>query len=276
MTRLNLRHMISLTALAGTIAFAACLTAGAQTTIVPPEKKPAPAAKTATLKPATKATAVKSSASQTAQPAASIVTPASSQTVINQSAPVSGATPANPLSGMTSTSPTGASAGNMSTSVTQPTAGDTRAPIAVQGVGSFVGAGWTLIAYGCFRSGTRLFCDFDTSYQKNVAARNNIWNNVNLVDDGGKITSRHNAFFVGEDGSQFPTAYVSSTPVRFIIEYDDVNPRYTSVSLVRGAQRIQSVPVTPEDASKPGSIPARGSKTAQAPGQTAATGVQSR
>jgi hypothetical protein len=50
--------------------------------------------------------------------------------------------------------------------------------------------------------GTRLFCDFDTSNQNNTAANSNIWKPVTLGDYGGKMTSRHNAFFLGDDGSQ--------------------------------------------------------------------------
>jgi hypothetical protein len=106
-----------------------------------------------------------------------------------------------------------------------------------------------------------LFCDFDTTNQNNVPASTVIWSGaggVNLVDDGGKITQRHNAFFVGEDGSQFQTAYISPQPVRFVIEYDDVDPRFTSVSLAFVRDRIQGVPVTVIDPSQPaGRIPAR-------------------
>jgi hypothetical protein len=137
-----------------------------------------------------------------------------------------------------------------------------RSAVGGLGVGTFLWpGGWTLTAYGCFRTGTRLFCDFDTINQNNLQAASNIWSGgggVNLVDDGGKITVRHNAFFVGQDGSQFPTAYISPQPVRFIIEYDDVDPRYTSVSLVLGRERIQGVPITLIDPSQPqGKMPAR-------------------
>jgi hypothetical protein len=134
-------------------------------------------------------------------------------------------------------------------------AGDSRSPVAGQGIGTFLWpGGWTLTAYGCFRTDTRLFCDFDTTNQNNVQVSSNIWvggGGVNLVDDGGKITGRHNAFFVGTDGSQFSTAYVTPQPVRFIIEYDDVDPRYSSISLVLGRDRIQRVPITLIDPSTP-------------------------
>jgi hypothetical protein len=139
--------------------------------------------------------------------------------------------------------------------------GDPRAPVGGLGVGSFVFQGWTLTAYGCFRSGTRLFCDFDNSYQSNLQAGSNIWGPVRLVDDGGKITDRHNAFFVGDDGSQFQTAYLTaSKPARFIIEFDNIDQRYASISLVCGRDQIQAVPITLMDPSTPaGTMPARAS-----------------
>lgn len=160
-------------------------------------------------------------------------------------------------------------------SATGSSGGDPRAPVAGQGVGTILWpGGWTLIAYGCFRTGTRLFCDFDTTNQNNLQANSGIWSGaggVNLVDDGGKITQRHNAFFVGTDGSQFNAVYISPQPVRFIIEYDDVDPRFTSVSLVLVQQRIQGVPVTPIDPSTPaGMIPARASAGAGTGTQQAA------
>lgn len=125
-------------------------------------------------------------------------------------------------------------------------------------MGSFLWpGGWTLTAYGCFRTDTRLFCDFDTTNTNNIPVNTSIWSGaggVNVVDDGGKITTRHNAFFVGTDGSQFQTAYVSQQPVRFIIEYDDVDPRYTSVSLVLTTNRIKSVPVFAIDPNQPSGV----------------------
>jgi len=138
---------------------------------------------------------------------------------------------------------------------------DSRAPVSGQGVGTFVAGPWTLIAYDCLRSGTRLFCDFDTTNQSNTGANSEIWRPVSLVDDGGKITTRHNAFFVGDDGSQFTTAYLTGQkPARFIIEYDNVDQRYTSISLVCGRDQIQGVPITQMDPSQPvGTIPARAS-----------------
>ena len=86
-----------------------------------------------------------------------------------------------------------------------------------------------------------------------------------MVDNGGKITDRHNGFYVGEDGSQFPTAYISDKPVRMMIEYDNISQNFNNVALAFGNQRMDGVPITPIDASQPaGVMPARA---------TAATGA---
>jgi len=244
-------------------------------------KKPAPAsAKTATpVKPAAAASAkpvAATPARQLAAPAQAASSKAQAPIGSASGAPTAIANPSSqqgtgvvPLASQmipgTSASPSSA------LSSTGSTAGDSRAPVVGQGVGTFLWpGGWTLTAYGCFRTGTRLFCDFDTTNQNNLPANTSIWagaGGVNLVDDGGKITLRHNAFFVGEDGSQFQTAYISPQPVRFMIEYDDVDPRYTSISLVFVRDRIQGVPITPIDPSQPaGRMPARAFASAPASG----------
>jgi hypothetical protein len=194
---------------------------------------------------------------------ASLVSPLTSQTNSNPAGTVSSA--------LASTGSTSTGSTATGSTATGSTPGDPRAPVAGQGVGTLLWpGGWTLTAYGCFRTGTRLFCDFDTTNQNNLSANTTIWSGaggVNLVDDGGKITQRHNAFFVGQDGSQFQTAYISPQPVRFIIEYDDVDPRYTSASLVLVRERIQGVPITAIDPSQPaGTMPARVAASAPASG----------
>jgi hypothetical protein len=297
MNRSNLKQGFrAFVVMGAAIAFSASLTAGAQ--IATPAKKVTVPAKAATAKPVAKTTsATTTTATQKTQSATPALTPASSQTVITP-AQQTVATPAtqtvmNPLSqtvatplsqGMTNpmsqsvASPlsqtglipgtTGSTAGTSNpmsgapvagTSSAGPSsAGDARAPVGAQGIGTFLSGPWTMIVYGCFRSGTRLFCDFDTFNRNNVQANSNIWEPVSLVDDGGKITRRHNASFIGDDGSQFPTAYVTTKPVRFTIEYDDIDQRYTSISLVLGRDQITGVPITVEDASQPaGKIPAR-------------------
>jgi hypothetical protein len=264
---------------------ASSLTLAQTAPVVPVPKKLAPAKPATAVKPAT-AKAVPVAAKQLTAPAQAA--PSNGQSSIGSASGAATATtnqglqPASlvsPLTSQTSSSPAGtvsnalASTGSTPTGSTPTgsTSGDPRAPVAGQGIGTFLWpGGWTLTAYGCFRTGTRLFCDFDTTNQNNLSANTTIWSGaggVNLVDDGGKITQRHNAFFVGQDGSQFQTAYVSPQPVRFIIEYDDVDARYTSVSLVLVRERIQGVPITPIDPSQPaGTMPARATASAPASG----------
>jgi len=278
MNRYPLWHRVCrLTTVASIFTLLASLAAVAQTTttqgnkVILPTKPVAKAAAASTAKPAASpATARPAAAKAAAQPAAAAAAGA------NQNAqPATGGVA--PASALPVNSNYLGTAGNAMSSV--PTAGTTagapRAPVAGQGVGTFLWpGGWTLTAYGCFRSGTRLFCDFDTTNQNNQQAGSYIWSGgggVNLVDDGGKITYRHNAFFVGSDGSQFSTAYISPQPVRFIIEYDDVDQRYNAISLVLGSNRIQGVPITIVDPSQPaGTIPARASAGSPATGTPSA------
>jgi hypothetical protein len=43
-----------------------------------------------------------------------------------------------------------------------------------------------------------------------------------------------------------------------MMEYDNIDQRYTSVSLVQGQQQIQGIPITPIDPNLPaGTMPAR-------------------
>ena len=233
-----------------------------------PAKPQAKATTTSAAAPVSAATAPASvPATGTAAPASpsasQVVKPAASWQPY-PTAQSAGAAPATPAA---STVPVSNAAG-AARSYGSSSSGDGRAPVGGLGVGSFLWpGGWTLIAYGCFRTDTRLFCDFDTTNTNNLAVNASIWSGaggVNVVDDGGKITTRHNAFFVGTDGSQFQTAYVSPQAVRFIIEYDDVDPRYTTVSLVLTTNRIQSVPVFAIDPSQPaGVFPARSASGAQ-------------
>ena len=249
----------------------------ATTNVVKPTARVAPSAQpkaqvgnSVGLVPAASRNSIQS-APATAKPNVASVPPANAPPTTSATAP-----PQNPTS-----TPTAAPAAAWSPTVPSQTApaavaplasapasamtsgGDPRTPVGGLGVGSFVWpGGWTLTSYGCFRTDTRLFCDFDTTNQGNVQVQSHIlWagaGGVNLVDDGGKITTRHNAFFVGQDGSQFATAYVSPQPVRFIIEYDDVDPRFTTVSLILARERIQRVPVIPIDPNQPaGRMPPR-------------------
>jgi len=119
-----------------------------------------------------------------------------------------------------------------------------------------------------------VLCDFDVLPPSNTqinAGAFGPW--VNLVDDGGKITRPHNAFFQAADGSQLTTAYAdTSNPLRLLMEYDDISPNFNSVSLVHGADNIQGVPITPADPNLPaGAIQARGA--APASGATPVSGT---
>jgi hypothetical protein len=132
---------------------------------------------------------------------------------------------------------------------------------------------WTAVVYGCWRSGTRVLCDFDTSKQnaQQVNAEQ-LWGGLNLVDDGGRVSARHTEFFMGDDGSQFQTGYISQTPVRTLMEYDDVSANITHATLVLANQRVQNVPITNVDPSQPaGTIPAR--SAGQAPAAASASGA---
>ena len=194
-----------------------------------------------------------------ATPAATgTVVPASSQTAIPASSALAGqnVVPVSSSAGSVSSVPTAASG--------------QRGVVGLQGVGSFLWGDWTAVAYGCFRSGTRILCDFDvTKTNAQQANANGLWNGLNLVDDGGRVSARHNAFFMGDDGSQFQTGYISTTPVRLLMEYDDVSATIAHATLVLANQRVPNVPITSADPSQPaGTIPARGA--GQAPAAAAA------
>jgi len=253
----------------GTVVLTACSAVGGQTpttdgqTTTPTRKVPAPrAAKAATAtKPGSTATPARRSAAParsasvlpargapTAGTSASAVKSATPQTTLPDLRP---GAKTSPTSSLTS-APTNAIAAPSSDRRGSTVAGDPRSPVAATGLGTFRAADFTLTAYGCFRTGTRVLCDFDATKQHNRQMNAaSIWSTVDLVDDGGRITKRHTAYFMGDDGNQFPVAFLSTTAVRMILEYDNVSPQFTSVSLVNRRERIQGVPITPVDASQP-------------------------
>jgi len=62
---------------------------------------------------------------------------------------------------------------------------------------------------------------------------------------------------------------MSTTPVRLLMEYDDVSATIAHATLVLANQRVPNVPITSADPSQPaGTIPARGA--GQAPAAAAA------
>ncbi len=246
----------------------------------PPKPAPAPVGQvkpTATpVRPVATVPVVAKSPTSPAQPATLPTRGAKTQTPVGAVAPVSSqaSLPARPVTPGATTPramPASTAYGQSSPGAV---AGDPRSAVATQGLGTFLGGGWTVTAYGCFRSNTRVLCDFDVLPPHNTqigAGAFMPW--VHLVDDGGKITSPHNAFFQATDGSQLTVAYADvSNPLRLLMEYDDVAPNFNSVALVHGADRIQGVPITPADPDLPaGAIQARGAApatqapTAQAP-----------
>jgi hypothetical protein len=123
---------------------------------------------------------------------------------------------------------------------------NSRSSLATQGLGTFRGADYTLTAYGCYRTGTatRVLCDFDITKQRGAQANVAPFNNVVVVDNGGKIVKRKDAYYMGQDGTHMPAAYLSTSPVRYVMEFDDVADSISSVSLVRGREQIQSVPIS--------------------------------
>jgi len=274
----------------------ACTLAVGQTPVKPPVKpapKVAAAVKPAPAKPApapAKPAAVpvvnntpKQSPAQpagrtapatTPQNAATSVTPAASRAQL----PASGAntSPAAATSAATGASLSSTSLSSASTATNGATTyvGGSNAPrsaVAEAGVGSYNWSTLTLTAYGCSRSGTRVLCDFDISNQNSGQVTVGYWGDLALVDDGGKMSRRSNAFFMGNDGSQFDNAFVSpGQPVRYLMEFDDVAPSYTSIALVWQNKRIAPVAIAATDPNQPaGTIPGRG----QAGGSSAAAGT---
>jgi hypothetical protein len=68
---------------------------------------------------------------------------------------------------------------------------------------------------------------------------------------------------VFEDGSQGGQAYLSTTPVRIIMEFDGVSTNATSATLSVGQDRVQNVPITAQQNASAGT-------TQQQPAETAA------
>ena len=88
-----------------------------------------------------------------------------------------------------------------------------------------------------------MLCDFDLGKTTAAESNSSLFSNVAIVDDGGRITHRKDAYFMGTDGARMASAYISASPaVRYIMEFDDPT-NSTSVSLICGDERTQNVPV---------------------------------
>jgi hypothetical protein len=94
--------------------------------------------------------------------------------------------------------------------------------LATQGLRSFHGADYLMVVYGCYRTGTRVLCDFDLMKLNAAQVGVGPFAAIALVDDGGQITRRHDAYYMGTDGRRMQAAYVSTAPVRYAMEFDNV------------------------------------------------------
>src|SRR6202142_2667889 len=148
--------------------FSVSLTAAAQTTTAPLIKviPPKPTIKAAPAKPVIAKPAISRAATMTttapARPNQSTVTPPPTASTSQSVQPGSSVAP----SALSQTTPSTFGTPSPSNALASPgsSAGDPRAPVAGQGLGTFLWpGGWTLTAYGCFRTGNRLFCAFDTT-----------------------------------------------------------------------------------------------------------------
>jgi hypothetical protein len=157
-------------------------------------------------------------------------------------------------------------AGNYSGASGNPLAG-----LTTQGLGTFKGADYTLTAYGCTRIDTRVLCDFDIIKQNNQQVGLGPFANVEMVDDGGKVTARHDAYYMAADGTHLTAAFLSTTPVRYVMEYDDVAPQFNRVALVFGSDKLGGVPITAAGGTQPAGTMSGSPMQAAANGQPTTT-----
>jgi hypothetical protein len=60
-----------------------------------------------------------------------------------------------------------------------------------------------------------------------------------MVDDGGKLTRQHDAYYMATDATGMQPPYVSTAPVRYVMEFDNVGEQFNSVALVSGSEQIK-------------------------------------
>jgi len=186
---------------------------------------------------------------QPAAPAAKAAAPTTPAAAAPSSALPNGRS--NPFgTGNTGAAAPGASSAQPSGSLSNAAGGSTasagaqRTPVQAEGLHVFHGADYSATAYGCYRSGTRVLCDFDVTKLHPAQGKAALWHTMQMVDSGGKINPRHDAYFLFEDGSKAPNAFLSDKPVRFIMEFDNIGANITSVTLSNGADRAESIPIT--------------------------------
>ena len=160
-------------------------------------------------------------------------------------------------------------AGNNAAAGSTGSADSQRSPVpGAQGMHVFKSGQFTATAYSCTRSGSRVLCDFDVTRQSSAETGQQIWNQMILVDEGGKISHRHDAYYVFDDGTQGNNAYLTSKPVRMIMEFDDVSASATSATLAVGQDRADSIPITSNETTGAGET----QEAAQAPAASKAGG----
>jgi hypothetical protein len=136
--------------------------------------------------------------------------------------------------------------------------GSPRTALTTQGgVGTFHGADYTLTAYGCYRSGEDLLCDFDITKLRAAQVGLQPFGDLAVVDNGGKINRRSDAYYMAADGSRMENAYVSTNAVRYVMQFNGIAQQTKSVSLVRGAVHLDNVPINTAAASASSSTPAQ-------------------
>jgi hypothetical protein len=195
-----------------------------------PASKPAAAA--APKKPAVAPPPAPKVSTNSAQPAAGKPASPSSPATAPATATIPQAAPVLPGPGVPATvQPTGQA--------------DSRGAVQVQGLHDFIGGQQTLTVYGCFRSATRAFCDFDLAFRSNQQFNAANALGLRLSDDSGKPFTRHNAFFVASDGSRMPAVEVGpDTPRRLIMEFDDIPANAQSVALSWRADTFRGIPIS--------------------------------
>lgn len=127
------------------------------------------------------------------------------------------------------------------------------------GIGSFKGSDVVLTAYGCFRTGAVVLCDFDVTKRSSAPFKASVlWSSLGLRDDRGRVAKRHDAFFLAGDGSRQPVTTLSTNPVRLIMQFTEVDAQLSSASLVNGQEQIVGVPIDMADPGQPeGTVPDR-------------------
>jgi hypothetical protein len=86
-----------------------------------------------------------------------------------------------------------------------------------------------------------VLCDFDLMKLNAAQVGVGPFAAMALVDDGGQITRRHDAYYMGTDGRRMQAAYVSTAPVRYVMEFDNVGEQINSIALVHGSEQNQKM-----------------------------------